>query len=474
MKEETASGSCNSLTAYVAAFVAGTRYDDIPDDVMWLGKKNILDGLACTLAGSRAESSGILHGYIEGLGAYGSAGSASIVGTGRRVSPRFAALANGTAMHADDYDDTLQAETGRYQAVHPTSPVLPAVLAAAECGARSGRDLLTAYHVGVEAACRIFDATDVRHILNGFHGTGTCGMVGSAAGVCSLYGLDVATCRIALGIAASQSCGFQANFGTMMKPMQAGRSAECGVVSADLARAGFTASPIILESPKGFYQAEGGGYEEPRLRGKLGKPWSFVDRGVWLKPWPTGSLGHPAMTITAQIVANNDVKPEQVARLRVRTSENINTTLFHHRPKTLLEAKFSLEFCLAALALQRKLGLTDFTEDFVANPEMQRLIGLIDYDTFTEAEGREMGCTIVTAFVEIDLKDGRTLAGRADYGKGSKANPMSDSEVSEKFRDCAAFAGWPGGKTEKAIDLIWRLEALDDVRDLTACLATAD
>jgi len=465
-------GQGRSLTGYVADFTSRTRFGDIPDDVMWLGKKNILDGLACTLAGARAESGLILREYIAGLGGGGSE-TAAIVGTDRRAAPRFAALANGTAMHADDYDDTLQAETGRYQAVHPTSPVLPAVLAAAEAGARSGRDLLTAYHVGVEAACRIFDATDVRHILNGFHGTGTCGMLGAAAGMANLYGLDAETTRLVLGVAASQSCGFQANFGTMMKPMQAGRSAECGVVAADLGRMGFTASPVILEARNGFYQAEGGGFEEPRLRGKLGNPWSFVDRGIWLKPWPTGSLGHPAMTVTQDLVTQHDVDPAQVTELRVRTSENIYTTLFHHRPKTILEAKFSLEFVLAALALQRRLGLTDFTDEFVARPEMQRLISVTKYDTFSEAEGRELGCTIVTAFVEIDLADGRTLSGRADYGKGSKANPMNDAEVADKFRDCAAYAGWPKAKTEKAIDMVWALEGVEDVCELTACLSAA-
>lgn len=472
MTDEIESGPDSSLTAYVAEFISTTRFEDIPDDVMWLGKKNILDGLGCSIAGAGAESSNILRTYLDGLG--GEGGTASLLGTGRRASPRFAALANGTAMHADDYDDTLQAETGRFQAVHPTSPVLPAVLAAAESGEHSGKDLMTAYHVGVEAACRIFDATHVDHILNGFHGTGTCGMLGAVAGVANLYGLEPAIGRMALGIAASQSCGFQANYGTMMKPMQAGRSAECGVVAADLARSGFTASPVILESPRGFYQAEGGGYEEPRLRDKLGNPWSFVDRGVWLKPWPTGALSHPAMTIVLQMATENDLASDQVTRLHVRTSENIHKTLFRHRPRTLLEAKFSLEFCLAALLVQRKLGLTDFTEEFVAQPEMQRLINLTAYDTFTEAEGRELDCTIVTSFVDMDLKDGRTLTARADYGKGSKANPMSDAEVTEKFRDCAAYADWPTDKTETAIDLIWRLDELGDLRELSGCLTSGD
>ena len=468
MTDNVETDAASSLTAYVAEFVSKTRFDDIPEEVLHLGKKNILDGLACALSGAKAEGSDIAYRYLAGLG---DTDGATVIGTSMRMTPRFAALANGTAMHADDFDDTLQAETGRFQAVHPTSPVLPAVLAAAESAGRSGRDLLTAYHVGVEAACRIFDATDVRHILNGFHGTGTCGMLGAAAGVANLYGLNPATTRRVLGIAASQSCGLQANYGTMMKPMQAGRSAECGVVSADLGRMGLSASPVILESSKGFYQAEGGGYEEGRLRGKLGNPWSFVDRGVWLKPWPTGSLGHPAMTMTLQLITENDIDPDQVSRLRVRTSDNIHSTLFHHRPKNLLEAKFSLEFCLAALLLQRKLTLSDFTDAFVAQPEMQRLISCIEYDGFSEAEGRSLDCTIVTAFVDIEMADGRVFSGRADYGKGSKANPMSDEEVNAKFRDCAAFADWPADKTDAAIDMVWRLESVPDTRTLAICLS---
>jgi 2-methylcitrate dehydratase PrpD len=176
------------------------------------------------------------------------------------------------------------------------------------------------------------------------------------------------------------------------------------------------------------------------------------------------------MTITQQLVTENNVMPDQVAGLRVETSENIYSTLFHHRPKTVLEAKFSLEFCLAALLLQRKLGLGDFTEAFVAHPKLQELISKINYATFSETEGKERGCTIVTAFVEIDLKDGRTLSSRADYGKGSKANPMSEEEVANKFRDCAAFVDWSSRKTEEAIALVQQFEELRDLRAPMTCL----
>jgi 2-methylcitrate dehydratase PrpD len=296
-------------------------------------------------------------------------------------------------------------------------------------------------------------------------------MLGAAAGVAKLLGVDEARTRIVLGIAASSSGGLQENIGTMTKPFHAGRSAEYAIVANDLAARGFTASPIALESPRGFFMAQGGGHEDARIRGKLGKPWSFVDRGIWLKPFPTGSLGHPALTKMLELVIEHDIKPEQVERIRVQTSENIRNTLRHHRPVTELEAKFSMEFCMAALLLERKCGLAQFNDEFVLRPEVQRIMPLVEYTTFTEAHARAQDYNIVTTFLEITLKDGRTISARADFGKGNKAYPMTMSDVAEKFRDCAGHAGWPKAKTASAIALVGKLETLASVRELTACLA---
>ena len=345
--------------------------------------------------------------------------------------------------------------------------------ALAEAGKRSGRDLLTAYHVGVEVACRVFDATHVNHILHGFHSTATCGMLGAAAGVANLTGADTARARTMLGIAASMSGGLLENLGTCVKPFHAGRSAESAIVAADLAARGFTASPIILEAPRGFYRAQGGGHEDARLRGKLGRPWSFVDRGIWLKPFPTGSLGHPGMTKMLELVTAHDVKPGDIARIRVATSENIHHTLLHHRPRTELQAKFSFEFCLAALAIDRRCGLQQFNDAYVNRPDVQRLMRRVEYTTFPETEARAKGYNIVTTFVAIELRDGRRLEARADHGKGNIADPMSEDEVAEKFRECAAYAGWPKARTERAIETILHLEKVRDVNVLAGCVAGA-
>lgn len=464
----TGNAGAPPLTRHVAEFVVGTQERDIPQDVQQLGKKAILDALGVVLPGAISQPGRVLAAYLADLGC---PGDATVLGTALKLSPRFAALANGTAMHADDYDDTLQAETGRFQGVHPTAPVLSAVLAAGEARGASGRDLLLAYQVGVEVACRLFDATHVNHILNGFHATATCGMLGAAAAVGRLYGMDADGIATTLGIAASQAGGLQENFGQSVKPFHAGRSAEVGIFAADLQQRGFTASPIILEAKRGFFQALGGGYEAQRLLDKLGRPWSFVDRGIWLKAFPTGSLGHPAMTKMLELVTRHDVHARDVARVRVKTSQNIHHTLLHHHPTTELQAKFSLEFCLAALLLERKCGLNQFHDEYVMRPDVQAAIAKVEYTTFTPEEARRDNHTIVTSHVEIEMNDGARYGGRVDAGKGNKANPMSEDEVAGKFRECAEFSRWPAGKAERAIALIRGLEQVKDVRDITRELA---
>jgi 2-methylcitrate dehydratase PrpD len=352
--------------------------------------------------------------------------------------------------------------------VHPTSPVLSATLAAAEAMHASGKQLLRAYQVGVEVCCRIFDSTHVNHTLHGCHVTGTCGTMGAAAGMAALGNASVALARTVLGIAGSMASGVQANVGTMVKSFHVGHAAECAIVAHDLAKAGYTASGIVLESPRGFFRALGGGHDESRIRGKLGHPWSFVERGIWLKPFPTGSLGHPGMTKLLELIAQHDIKPDQVRRVRVKTSESNHHTLQHHRPETGLQAKFSFEFFLSAILIDRKCGLTQFTDEYVNRPQVQEMMRRIEFTTYSDEEAKANGYNIVTTFLEIDLGNGRTISARADHGKGNIADPMSEDEVAAKFRDCAEYAGWDKAKTERAIELILRLDTLQDVCELTA------
>ena len=469
MSTERVVADAGSLTAYVADFIASTKYADIPTEVLHLGKKSILDGLGLALAGSVAKSGHLVRRHLQGLQ---SAGAASVIGAGLRVPARFAAFANGTAMHADDYDDTqLAVAKDRVYGLltHPTAPALPAVLAVAEQHGRSGKDLLRAYHVGVEVECKIAEAIHPRHYQHGFHSTATCGTFGAAAGLASLGDLSPDLAGVALGIAGSLSAGLRENFGTMMKPFHAGRAAESGVLAAEFAALGFTATPHILEAPRGFFRAAGGGYDEESIRGKLGRPWTFADPGVSIKPHPSGSLTHPGMTLMLSLIKQHDIRPEQVERVTVGTNQNMPNALIHHRPRTELQAKFSMEFCMAILLLTRKAGLPEFTDEVVNRPEVQAMIQRVDFGVHPDAEAA--GYDKMTTVLEITLADGRKISGHADFGKGSPANPMSYEEVADKFRECAAFSRWPSEKAERVIDTVRGLEELADVRALTALLS---
>ena len=469
MMPKIGGGLGQSLTEYVAEFIVSTSFEDIPAEVLELGKKSILDTLACALCGSVTPGSRIVKKYAQGIGFKG--GRSTMINSTAKLPPRFAALVNSTAMHADDFDDTYQAAPDKIQGLHATAPVLAAVLATGEPRGLSGKDALTACHIGIDVGSRVFDAAHVRHIANGFHTTGTSGMIGAAAGAAKVAGLSVEETRVALSLGATQTGTLLCQLGTHAKSFHSGLAAERAVASADLAALGMTANPTALEARWGFFQAEGEEYDDDRIRGLLGNPWTFVDRGHWIKPWPTGSLGHTAFTKCLDLVCEHDIKAKDVARIRIRNRQSIHDCLFHHHPKTELQAKFSLEFGLATLVLERKIGLKHFNDEFVMHPEVQETISKVEYTPFPDEEGISRGYTLVTAIVDIDMKDGRTFSGRLDYPKGSKANPMSYDEVADKFRDCAELARWPKSKTERTIDLVHGLDALKDIRKLTATLS---
>ena len=457
------------LTREVTAFVLETGYEGIPSEVIELGKKSMLDGLGLALSGSVAETGVILKKYLEHQGL---SGQTTVIGTGLRVQERFAAFANGVGVHADDYDDTqLAVQKDRVYGLltHPTAPCLPAALAVSEKHDQSGQELILAYNLGLEVETKISEAMSPRHYQHGFHSTATCGVFASTSAVAKLYDLDSDTTTRALAIAGSQAAGLRENFGTMTKPFHAGRAAEAGVIAADLAQAGWTATDKILESPRGFFQAHGGGYELDALHGKLGNPWTFMDPGVSIKPHPSGSLTHPGMTKMLELVLEHDIQPGDVEKVDVGTNHNMPNALIHHRPTDELQAKFSMEFCMAILLMKRRGALPEFTNEVVNSADVKNMISRINFGVHPEAEAA--GYDKMTTIIDIHMKDGQVISGRADFGKGSPANPMSYDEVADKFRGCAEFAKWDQGKTEQIIETVRTLEQLESVRELTSLLA---
>ena len=458
------------LTQEIASYVEGTRYRDVPNNVVQLARGFILDGLGVALAGSTDECSRIVQHHLRHAAGRG---EASILGTTLSAPAPKAALANGVAGHAMDYDDT-QLSTSK-EAVyglltHPTTPVLAAVLAVGEMEKISGEEFVLAYVLGVEVECRIADAINPRHYQSGFHSTATMGGLGAAMAVGKILRLKEKPLITTLGIAASMASGLRENFGTMTKPLHAGRAAENGVNAALLARDGFTAANNILEARRGFFSAMAGGYDEGKISGRFGTPYFMREPGISIKPYPSGSLSHPAQDLILDLVRQHDLKAADIERIDVGTNSNVPNALIYPMPKTALEGKFSIPFCMAVAVLERKAGIAEFQDRKVRDKKVIELMKRVTLSVDDELE--RLGYDQVRSRIRITLKNGRTLEGRYDVARGHPEKPMSWSELGDKFRDCAALV-LPDKNAEDIVELIARVEELKSLTPLLRALTGA-
>jgi 2-methylcitrate dehydratase PrpD len=459
-----------SLTQEVASYVAKTRYGHIPVDVIRLAQGFVLDGLGVALAGQTEEGTRIILNHIRRMGGRE---EVSILGTAYKLPASQAALVNGVSAHAMDYDDT-QLSTSKESVygllTHPTTPVLNAALAIGERARISGADLLLAYIIGVEVECRIADAISPRHYQSGFHSTATMGGLGAAMAAGKILGLNEESLCRALGMAATMASGLRENFGTMTKPLQAGRAAENGVTAALLAQAGHTAAPNILEARRGFFNAMAGGYDESKISGRLGKPYFMQEPGISIKPYPSGSLSHPAQDLILDLAKEHDLDADDIESIWVGTNSNVPNALIYPMPKTALEGKFSIPFCMAIGVLERKAGIAQFTDKKVRERRVVELMKRVTLDVDDEMES--LGYDQVRSKIRIKLKDGKIIEGRADFARGHPQKPMSWAELSEKFRDCAALV-LSRKSAEEVIRLVGRLPELRSLRPLLRALTGA-
>ncbi|MDB6114584.1 MAG: MmgE/PrpD family protein [Lacunisphaera sp.] len=458
----------SDITSYVSDFIAGAHYHDLPPEVIELGKKSLLDAFGLALVGGKSKGGQILRNYFGSLGCT-PGGGVRVLGAAQRLPLRFAAFANGVSIHMEDFDDTqLAVASDRVygQLTHPTAPVFPAAIGIADTMRVSGREFMLGYHVGIEVACKIAEACSPRAYKNGFHSTGVFGVFGSMAACAKLRGHDTDIIGQAIAIAGSQASGLAQNFGTLMKPFHAGHAAEAGVIASDLAALGWDGAENILEAQNGFFHAYGGSYDPDSLLNKLGQPWTFASPGISIKPYPSGSLTHPGMTEMARLIKAEGIKAADVAQVEVGTNSQMPKSLHYHSPQKGLEGKFSMEYCMAVLLVAPRVGLGEFTDEVVSRPDMQDMIKRVRF--YVDPEAEAAGYSKMTTILKIHLKDGRVIPGRANFGKGSPADPMSYGEVAEKFLGCAAYAGWPAEKARQLIEGVKHLEDLPDVGALTA------
>ncbi len=459
----------SGITDAVVSFIDAARFERMPEAAVVQAKRCLVDGLGVALAGTTTRGSGIVRQYVKTCG--GRAEATVLGPEPLSATAAQAALANGSAGHAMDYDDTqLSTTPDRVFGLltHPTVPAMAASLALAERAGASGRVFLEAFLTGFEVECKIAEAIDPDHYLRGFHSTGTIGTLGAAAGAARLLRLERPAIAHALGIAASMSAGIRVNFGSMTKPLHAGRAAENGVAAAELAARGFTAGAAPLDGEWGFFEVMGGGADLSRIVGALGAPYSIVSPGVSVKPYPCGSLGHPTMDAMMKLVTEHDLKPEQVARVRVKAGSNILDPLRYRAAKTELEAKFCLPFMMSAILLRRRAGIREFTDEFVSSAPVQAMMARVEtvFDSAIQARGFDK----MRSVVEVDLKDGPTLVQASDERyRGGPERPFTREELHDKFTDCASLL-LPADGIRRALDVIESLERVANVRELVDTL----
>jgi 2-methylcitrate dehydratase PrpD len=451
-----------NTTAAAAQFIESITFDTIPAEAIRIGTRCLLDGLGLFVAGSEEHSVQILADEAEQSGGRP---DALLLRRGKtKVPAPMAARVLGSAGHAHDWDDS-QVSTDPAHVygllTHPTIPPLSSALVLAQkLGGIDGKSFMLAFLTGFEVECKISEWMLPQHYLRGFHSSGSVGTFGAFAAAAKLLGLTGTQLRSGFGIAASCAAGIRCNFGTMTKPLHVGRAAENGVTAALLAERGFTADPHALDGPWGFYAVHGGGVSAEKVTQGFGKTWTIIEPGVSIKPYPCGVLTHPTIDLMLKLVTENNLRPEDIEAVKVFAGSNILNPIRYPIATNHLQAKFSLPAALAMIALARKAGKKEFSDDFVGAAPMQTMQRRIGTELDPEIE--KMGFDKMRSRIEIKLKDGREVHGWADERyRGGPENPLTDSELEAKVRSCCE-----GVLTEEAqaalISAVWHVTHEND------------
>lgn len=448
------------ITAELADFIERTRALEIPTSVIHKAKPLMADFLGVATAGAREEPAKIVQELIIEQGIEG---EATIIGTPLRTGPIWSSLANGIAGHSLDYDDASQPMYG-----HPTVAVLPASLAVGELLDVDGLGLLESYIIGVEVAVKLSYGMNPAHYKMGWHATCTLGSLGSAAAAAKILGLKGPQLRSALALAASQACGLQQNFGTMTKPFHAGRAAENGVMAALLAQKGWTGDQNILEAPLGYFHVfcGPGNYEAEKCIDKLGRPFDIERPGVILKKYPSCAFSHPVIDAALTIAQDPQYDPSKVERAEGHIHELADQILIHRRPETGLEAKFSMEACLALALFDRDVSAKSFTDDKITSKGFKDMMARVER-RITPSD-RKSPNDFGPAGVKVFMKGGEVSEARIEKAKGNPENPMSPQEIREKYTDCCSEV-LSERSIERSLSLLEDLEKLPSIGELMDC-----
>lgn len=448
-------------TEAIASFIANTRYEDIPEKAIKIAKMAFTDFIGVAMAGTKQPLHSILVEYAKGTGGNE---QATVFNSGMKTSMEHAAMINGAAGHALDFDDWSMATHG-----HPSVFLVPTVLALAEEYGFSAKEILTAYVVGFEVAAMVPYVATMRHYDQGWHITGTIGAMGAAAAACNILKLPQEAVQRAIGMACSMAAGIRANNGTMTKPLHAGNAASSGIKAARLAALGYTSEPNIVDIPRGFIYSFGytDSLDWDVILDKLGENYEICgNEGINIKPYP--ACGGIAFAVDAvkKLRAKYEYELDDIKEIELWVNPIAGLPLIHHNPSKGLEGKFSLEYSTARALLTGGLKLADFTDEKVNEPAikalMKKMIWTEKYPMPSEKGSAE---EFDPKGILLRMNDGRELLSEVFIHVGMPENPMPRDILIEKFRDCTSYA-LPEDKINKLIEVLDRFEDLENITEL--------
>ncbi len=452
-----------TILEQIAENIVAIRYDGLPREAVDWAKAAILDTVGVTLAGAGEDCARIVERTLAVGGAHG---DCLVFGSDRRTGPLDAALINGTAAHALDFDDVSNTLGG-----HPSAPLLPAMFALADMQDCDGRAFVTAYVAGFETETRIARGVHFHHYEKGWHPTATLGVFGATASCCRLMGLTAAQTAQALAIAASLAGGIKANFGTMTKPLHVGHTARSGLFAALLARDGFTANNAAMEHGQGFlmvFNGEGN-FDAQAMLKDWGDPYDVVRPGPAIKQYPCCGSTHPALDALLALRGEHAMPADKIVRIDSWTHPRRLAHTNRPDPKSGLDAKFSVQYCLARATLQGQIRLEDFEADAHDDPTVRALMTRIHAAPHPDAGTANEQA--LGAEVRVTLDTGEVIAKKvgAALGRGPD-NPLPAGALRAKFVNCAGRA-LPPAAVARLQQMLETLETAPSIKAVVAAIA---
>lgn len=443
-----------ALTQNLGKFVASLKFSDIPSEAVSVVKTGFADCIGVMFAGASEPLVKILTDTFNPV-----PGEARLVFGPRTAPAPQAAWINGAAAHALDYDDV--ALRG-----HPSTVLVPAILAEAQALGASGEEMITAYAAGYETWGELVTRDPDHYHAKGWHPTGVLGAIGAAAACARLNKLNAEQCTQAIALGASQSAGLMSNFGTMTKPFHAGHAAHAGVLAARLVKNGFTSAVDAIEHSQGFLAAL-----SPKSRYdakspvRVGERWQLLTAQLGIKKYPLCYCTHRALDGIHDLVKAHKIAAETINRVVVNTSRLNATILKNHSPRTGLEAKFSMEFAMASVLVRGRAGLNELHDDFVQTRTVQDLMKKVVVEPDDREDPDEPGRSPYD-LVTVEVADGRRIEGpKVRDIRGGPALPLSRDELWAKFSDCVRVSK-VSIDAAQLFDAMMTLETLPNARGL--------